>query len=116
MGGLIAQMLVSGAISSCWPGAPCANQPAQPAPQAQLAQGNPGVTVYHINSNAIQNQITFEQIQNIGLSCSQKDLIINHLESRVGNRAVNPEQLSEDARRVNSAARSKIWQLRTYCQ
>lgn len=113
MGSFIAQMLVSGALSSCWSGAPCANQPVQ---QVQTAQYNPGVTVYHINSNVIQNQITFEQIQNIGLNCGQKDLIINYLESRVGNRGVNPEQLSEDQRRVNSAARSKIWQLRTYCK
>lgn len=112
MGGLIAQMLVSGAISSCWPGAPCANQP----PPVQYAQGNPGVTVYHINSNTVQQQMTFEQIQNIGLNCAQKDVIINYLESRVGNKAVNPEQLSEDFRRVNSAARGKIWQLRTYCK
>lgn len=112
MVGFIAQMLVSGAISSCWPGAPCANQP----PPVQYAQGNPGVTVYHIPGNAIQNQITFDQIQNIGLNCGQKDVIINHLEGRVGNRGSNPEQLTEDARRVNSAARGKIWQLRTYCQ
>ena len=111
MGGFIAQMLVSGIISSCWPGMPCANQ----APPVQHAQGNPGVTVYHIPGNAIQNQITFDQIQNIGLNCGQKDVIINYLESRVGNKSVNPEQLTEDARRVNSAARSKIWQLRTYC-
>jgi len=112
MGSFLAQMLVSGAISSCWPGAPCANQP----PPAQYAQGNPGVTVYHIPGNAIQNQITFDQIQNIGLNCGQKDVIINYLEGRVGNRSSNPEQLTEDARRVNSAARGKIWQLRTYCQ
>ena len=111
MGGFLAQMLVSGIISSCWPGMPCANQ----APPVQHAQGNPGVTVYHIPGNAIQNQITFDQIQNIGLNCGQKDVIINYLESRVGNKSVNPEQLTEDARRVNSAARSKIWQLRTYC-
>ena len=108
----LAQMLVSGAISSCWPGAPCATQP-QPV---QYAQGNSGVTVYHIPGNAIQNQITFDQIQNIGLNCGQKDVIINYLEGRVGNRGSNPEQLTEDARRVNSAARGKIWQLRTYCQ
>lgn len=107
----LAQMLVSGAISSCWPGAPCANQPLP----VQYAQGNPGVTVYHIPGNAIQNQINFDQIQNIGLNCGQKDVIINYLEGRVGNRARNPEQLTEDARRVNSAARGKIWQLRTYC-
>lgn len=113
MGGFIVQWMI-GLSSACWPNAPCANQP--PAQPAQYAQANPGVTVYHINSNAIQQQITFEQIQNIGLNCAQKDLIINYLESHVGNRPVNPEQLTEDARRVNSAARSKIWQLRTYCR
>jgi hypothetical protein len=111
----LAQMLVSGIISSCWPGAPCANQPQPQLQPVQHAQGNPGVTVYHIPGNAIQNQITFDQIQNIGLNCGQKDVIINYLEGRVGNQPGNPEQLTEDARRVNSAARGKIWQLRTYC-
>lgn len=81
-----------------------------------IQQGHPGVTVYHVNgSNPIQAQITLDQIQNIGLNCAQRDTIIGYLESRVGNQPVAPEALDPNQRRINSAARSKIWQLRTYC-
>ena len=81
-----------------------------------ITQGHPGVTVYHVNGvTPIQSQLTYDQIQNIGLSCAQRDIIIGYLESRVGTQPVNPDGLSPDRRRINSAARTKIWQLRTYC-
>lgn len=77
---------------------------------------NPGVTVYRVNGHPAVNQLTLEQISNIGLNCGQQDYIISVLENRVGTQPVNPEQLAPDQRRLNSVARSKIWQLRTYCQ
>lgn len=77
---------------------------------------NPGVTVYRVESHPAVNQLTLEQISSIGLNCNQQDYIISVLENRVGTQPVNPEQLAPDQRRLNSVARSKIWQLRTYCQ
>jgi hypothetical protein len=74
------------------------------------------VTVYQVNgSHPIVTQLTEEQIQNIGLNCHQKDLIIGYLETRMTNNTTNPEQLDSHTRRLNSIAKSKIWQLRTYC-
>jgi hypothetical protein len=77
---------------------------------------NPGVTVYRVDSHPAVNQLTLEQISSISLNCNQQDYITAVLESRVGNLPINPEQLAPDQRRLNSVARSKIWQLRTYCQ
>lgn len=99
---------------NCSPPQQVVNPPAYHA-QAQVT-ANPNVTVYHVNSPMIVQQVTYEQIQNIGLNCGQKDFIINYLESRVGSVPANPEQLGPDQRRLNSAARTKIWQLRTYCR
>lgn len=97
---------VCNALMACGP--PAIAQPVQ--------LGHPGVTVYHVSGpNPIQAQITLDQIQNIGLNCAQRDTIIGYLESRVGANPVNPETLDPNQRRINSAARSKIWQLRTYC-
>jgi hypothetical protein len=77
---------------------------------------NPGVTVYRVDSHPAVTQLTLDQISNIGLNCGNKDQIISILEARVGTQPTNPEQLAPDQRRLNSVARSKIWQLRTYCQ
>ncbi len=77
---------------------------------------NPGVTVYRVESHPAVTQLTLDQISSIGLNCNQQDYITSVLESRVGNLPINPEQLAPDQRRLNSVARSKIWQLRTYCQ
>jgi hypothetical protein len=57
-----------------------------------------------------------EQIADIRLDCRQQDYIIMVLERQLGKRETDPESLSEDDRRINAQARSKIWQLRTYCQ
>lgn len=106
-------------MGTACPGWPDCKLPQQvinpPAYQAQ-ATANPNVTVYQVNSPMIVQQVTYDQIQNIGLNCGQKDFIINYLESRVGSNPTNPEHLSSDQRRLNSAARTKIWQLRTYCR
>ena len=76
---------------------------------------NPAVTVYQVNSHPAFTQMSLDQIRQIGLDCNQKDYTIHVLENIAGNRAVNPEQLTADARQLNAVARSKIWQLRTYC-
>ena len=78
-------------------------------------QTTPGVTVYQINSHPALTQMSVDQIKQIGLDCNQKDYTISVLENVAGNRPVNPEQLTADARQLNAVARSKIWQLRTYC-
>jgi hypothetical protein len=78
-------------------------------------QVNPAVTVYQINSHPALTQMSIDQIRQIGLDCNQRDYTISVLENITGNRPVNPEQLTADARQLNAVARSKIWQLRTYC-
>ena len=76
---------------------------------------NSNVTVYHVDSHPAITQMTVDQINSIGLDCNRRDLIVTVLEQQVGNQPVNPEQLDSDRRRLNASARSKIWQLRTYC-
>ena len=78
-------------------------------------QVNPGVKVFQIDSHPAITQMSVEQIRQIGLDCNQRDYTISVLENIAGNRPVNPEQLPADARQLNAVARSKIWQLRTYC-
>jgi len=77
---------------------------------------NGKVEVLRVSNYPTLLQMNYDQIRNIGLSCDQKDLIIAALESQVGNQPRMPETLIGDVRRVNAIARSKIWQLRTYCQ
>jgi hypothetical protein len=83
-----------------------------PVPAQVPAQS---ITVYQVNSSPALTQLTIDQINSIGLNCNQKDYVIQLLENRVGNQAVQPEQLNLEQRKLNAAARSKIWQLRTYC-
>lgn len=78
-------------------------------------QTNPGVKVFQIDSHPALTQMSVDQIRQIGLDCNQRDYTIGVLENIAGNRPVNPEQLTADARQLNAVARSKIWQLRTYC-
>lgn len=73
------------------------------------------ITIYQVQSHPLVNQLTVEQINSLGLNCNNKDYLITTLENRVGNQPINPEQLAQEHRRLNAAARSKIWQLRTYC-
>ena len=67
------------------------------------------------NNPALLDQ-RYKQIQQIGLSCGQKDQIENYLDHQIQGIPNNPEVLNPQQRRVNSAARTKIWQLRTYCR
>ena len=68
---------------------------------------NPNVIVYQVRPDSIPvQQVTFNSIASIGLDCNQKDLIINYIESHVPANA---------DRRLNAIARTKVWQLRTYC-
>lgn len=76
---------------------------------------NPGVKVFQIDNHPALTQMSLDQISQIGLDCNQKTYTISVLETVAGNRPVDPENLPADARQLNAVARSKIWQLRTYC-
>ena len=89
MGSLICAIFLSG----CWGLVPTA-----------VGQGQGGA------------RLTAEQIADIRLDCRQQDYIIMILERQLGKREVDPATLSEEDRKINAQARSKIWQLRTYCQ
>ena len=68
---------------------------------------NPNVIIYQDRPDSIPvQQVTFNAIANIGLDCNKKDLIIEYIESHVPPNA---------ERRLNAIARTKVWQLRTYC-
>lgn len=99
---------VCGAIHAC-----------QPAYTPPRIPHNPRVTVYHTvegpHLSAINNRLTLEQIQGIQLRCDQKQAITQAIESTVGTTPIEPELLSADQQKLYSVARSKIWQLRTYC-
>lgn len=99
--GLLCRLLVA-----CGP-------PAIPRP---LPPPNPNVTVYQVSSHPAVTQLTYDQVAAVGLDCNQKDMIISVLENKVSNQPVEPDSLPADQRRLNSITRSKIWQLRTYCQ
>lgn len=111
--GSFALTWIMGLSSACWPQAPCSAQPVAPQP-TYVAQA-PAV-YYAPVPQPVQVQLTYQQIQNIGLDCNQRDYIVNYLERQVGTAVVAPEQLPPEQRKINSAARSKIWQLRTYCK
>lgn len=99
-----------GAAVFCWPGAPCTK------PQVETVPTAPVVTVYHLPStHPISQKLTLDQINKIGLNCNDQELITRYLQSYVGAEPRQPENLSESERQVNSAAKTKIWQLRTYC-
>lgn len=61
-------------------------------------------------------KLTVEQIADIRLDCRQQDYIIMILERQLGRKETDPDNLDDDERQINAQARSKIWQLRTYCQ
>ena len=77
---------------------------------------NPGVTIYQVNTHPAVTQLTYDQIANVGIDCGQRDRTIQVLENRVGTQPLMPESLPPDQRRLYAVTRSKIWQLRTYCQ
>ena len=123
MSGPVPGIITSWILGTCWPLAPCP-KPAAQQPQYQQVQPvqqpsqQPQVQIYQTrdpNNPALLEQ-RYQQVQNIGLSCEQRDLTINYLEQMVGVQPVDPENLSAPQRRLNSAARTKIWQLRTYCR
>ena len=93
---------VAGMICNLLQGCGPVNGYAPPMPPT-----NPNVVVYQVSADSVPVQrVTFDNIANIGLDCNKKDLIINYIESTV---PVNAE------RRLNAIARTKVWQLRTYC-
>lgn len=94
----------------CWPGAPCDRT------KVETVSTAPGVTVYHLPGNhPIAQQLTLDRVKQIGLNCKDKDAITGYLQQHVGTEPRQPERLSVEEQRINSAARTKIWQLRTYC-
>jgi hypothetical protein len=97
--------IVCKALSACGPPAI-----AQPIPS------NPNVIVYQQVGHPALTQLSIDEVSKIGLDCNQKDKTIQILETRIGVLTADPEQLPQDQRKLNSVARSKIWQLRTYCQ
>ena len=110
-------------LGTCWPAAPCPKQVEQATrQQAQSVQvvqtQQPQVQIYQTNNPNDPGilEYKYQQVQNIGLSCEQRDLTINYLEQMVGSQPVDPETLSPPQRKLNSAARTKIWQLKTYCR
>ena len=79
---------------------------------------NPNVVVYYDQGPAVTKAVQavdFQRIANIGLDCSKKEMIIRYIEAHVGNQILDPENLNHNERKLNAVARSKIWQLRTYC-
>lgn len=119
----VGSFVTSWILGTCWPLSPCPSQVQQAnQPQVQNIQPiqnqQPQVQIYQTNNPNDPGilEYKYQQVQNIGLSCEQRDLTINYLEQMVGSQPVDPESLSPAHRRLNSAARTKIWQLRTYCR
>ena len=88
-------------------------QPAAAPPRPPTA---PNVIVYQEVGHPALTQLSIDEVSKIGLDCNQKDKTIQILETRISGLTADPEQLPQDQRKLNSVARSKIWQLRTYCQ
>ena len=97
--------LVCKALTAC--------QPAAAPPRPPTA---PNVIVYQEVGHPALTKLSIDEVSKIGLDCNQKELITRVLEERIGGISSDPEQLPQDQRKLNSVARSKIWQLRTYCQ
>ena len=117
---VVGGFITSWVMGTCWPLAPC-TKPTEQVPQQQLQPiqiQQPQVQIYKTNNPNDPGilEYKYQQVQNIGLSCEQRDLTINYLEQMVGSQPVDPETLSPPQRKLNSAARTKIWQLRTYCR
>lgn len=115
MSSVVPGIVTSWILGTCWPLAPCS----KPAPAAATVSAPQTQVMIHqttdINHSALVEQ-RYQQVQKIGLSCEQSDLTINYLEQLVGPAPLDPEYLNTQQRRLNSAARTKIWQLRTYCR
>jgi hypothetical protein len=88
----------------------------QPSVAPPLPPASPNVIVYQQVGHPALTQLSIDEVSKIGLDCNQKDKTIQILETRVSGLGVDPEQLPNDQRKLNSVARSKIWQLRTYCR
>lgn len=120
MSGPVAGIVASWVLGTCWPLAPC-DKPTTVQPTTQIVQPvqyvQPQTQLYYTNdpNNPAILEQRYQQIKQIGLSCGQRQLIENYLEQQVGSVPVAPETLTAQQRRVNSLARTKIWQLRTYC-
>jgi hypothetical protein len=87
-----------------------------PAVAPPLPSANPNVIVYQQVGHPVLTTLSIDEVSKIGLDCGQKDRTIQILETKISSINGDPEQLSGDQRKLNSVARSKIWQLRTYCQ
>lgn len=91
-------------------------------PRPGLAQAQPvmqpqnGVTIIQLNNQPAVNNLSYEQINSIGIDCNNKEYITAVLEARVGKVPIQPETLPLESQKINSAARVKIWALRTYCK
>lgn len=112
---MIPGFVASWILGTCWPLAPCPKPTVYQVQQVQPP--TPSVQIYYTNdsNNPGILEHRYQQVQNIGLSCEQKDITITYLEQLAGLQPTNPELLTIPQRRLNSAARTKIWQLRTYC-
>ena len=88
----------------------------QPAFAPPRPPANPNVIVYQQVGHPALTQLSIDEVTKIGLDCTQKDKTIQVLETRINSIGGEPDQLPTDQRKLNSVARSKIWQLRTYCQ
>lgn len=115
MSSVIPGIVASWILGTCWPLAPCTKPAGYQSQQVQPLA--PSVQIYYTNdpNNPGILEQRYQQVQNIGLSCEQKDITINYLEQLAGSHPSNPELLTAPQRRLNSAARTKIWQLRTFC-
>ena len=98
--------IVCKALAACGP--PAIAQPLPPA--------NPNVIVYQQVGHPALTNMSIDEVSKIGLDCNQKDKTIQILETRISGLGSDPDQLPQEQRKLNSIARSKIWQLRTYCQ
>lgn len=115
MSGVVPGIITSWILGTCWPLAPCPKPAEQPHQPVRSPSAN--VQIYYTNdpNNPAILEQRYQQVQNIGLSCDQKQITESYLEQLVGLSPVDPENLTVQQRRLNSAARTKIWQLRTYC-
>lgn len=117
MSSIVPGIVTSWFLGTCWPLAPC-SKPVPPGAVTAVAAPQTQVIIHQTldnNHSALVEQ-RYQQVQNIGLGCEQSDLTINYLEQLVGTAPQDPEYLNNQQRRLNSAARTKIWQLRTYCR
>ncbi len=58
----------------------------------------------------------YETVKSVSVDCNRAEAINRFIETEVGTESFDPDTLKTTARQTNSAARSKIWQIRSRCR